>query len=332
MSDFWKPEFSASQPRPGMPQPSDEDVVKALVEIQNASSAPAPSADSPIHVVAEPSSTKWVVVAAALAMIAAAGYVGRQQLQQLQQLAKLAGPRVTKRTSAPSMNGPSQVAAEQLLQRLAFGDAAAADEVLAHSSEWTGKAQRTPKSEQLVTAALNSPDLHIRQAALQAEIVLDGVTLDEAGVTYVKSVLGNPQQRTWALWMLGALANRGIDTDHNAKIIETYLADPDVTVRAASVDALAMVATDETVPMMLDRFRNDPSPVVQERAACGLAQSGMYTQTQRMTASKNLVDWLDDSLLTQQQQGWAVQALGDISGQHFGNDVAAWRRWIDSNR
>jgi hypothetical protein len=93
-----------------------------------------------------------------------------------------------------------------------------------------------------------------------------------------------------------------------------------------------MVATDETVPMMLDRFRNDPSPVVQERAACGLAQSGMYTQTQRMTASKNLVDWLDDSLLTQQQHGWAVQALGDISGQHFGNDVAAWRRWIDSNR
>jgi HEAT repeat protein len=332
MSDFWKPEFSASQPRPGMPQPSDEDVVKALVEIQNASSAPAPSADSPIHVVAEPSSTKWVVVAAALAMIAAAGYVGRQQLQQLQQLAKVAGPRVTKRTSAPSMNGPSQVAAEQLLQRLASGDAAAADEVLAHSSEWTGKAQRTPKSEQLVTAALNSPDLHIRQAALQAEIVLDGVTLDEAGVTYVKSVLGNPQQRTWALWMLGALANRGIDTDHNAKIIETYLADPDVTVRAASVDALGMVATDETVPMMLDRFRNDPSPVVQERAACGLAQSGMYTQTQRMTASKNLVDWLDDSLLTQQQHGWAVQALGDISGQHFGNDVAAWRRWIDSNR
>jgi len=332
MSDFWKPEFSASQPRPGTPQPTDEDVVKALVEIQNASSAPTPSADSPIHVVAEPSSTKWVAVAAALAMIAAAGYVGRQQLQQLQQLAKLAGPRVTKRTSAPSMNGPSQVAAEQLLQRLASGDAAAADEVLAHRSEWTGKAQRTPKSEQLVTAALNSPDLHIRQAALQAEIVLDGVTLDEAGVTYVKSVLGNPQQRTWALWMLGALANRGIDTDHNAKIIETYLADPDVTVRAASVDALAMVATDETVPMMLDRFRNDPSPVVQERAACGLAQSGMYTQTQRMTASKNLVDWLDDSLLTQQQHGWAVQALGDISGQHFGNDVAAWRRWIDSNR
>src|SRR5215470_7951897 len=119
MSDFWKPEFSASQPRPGMPQPSDEDVVKALVEIQNASSAPAPSADSPIHVVAEPSSTKWVVVAAALAMIAAGGYIGRQQVQQL---AKLAGPRVTKRASMSAMDAPAQLAAEQLLQRVASGD------------------------------------------------------------------------------------------------------------------------------------------------------------------------------------------------------------------
>lgn len=331
MSDFWKPEFSASQPKPGTPisQPTDEDVVKALVEIQNASSAPTPSADSPIHVVAEPSSQKWVVVAAALAMIVTAGYIGRQQIQQL---AKLAGPRITKRASLSSMNGPAQLTAEQLLQRVASGDAAAADEVLAHSSEWTGKTQRTPKSEQLVTVALNSPDLHIRQAALQAEIALDGVTLDEAGLTYVQSVLGNPQQRIWALWMLGALANRGVETDHNAKIIESYLADTDVNVRAASVDALGIVATDETVPMMLDRFRNDPSPVVQERAACGLAQSGMYTQTQRVTASRNLVDWLDDSLLTQQQHGWAVQALSDISGQHFGNDVTAWRRWSDTNR
>ena len=328
MSDSWKPEFSASQPKPGTPtpQPTDEDVVKALVEIQNASSATTASSDSPIHVVAEPSSAKWVVVAAALAMIAAGGYIGKQQVQQL---AKLAGPRVTKRASMPAMDAPAQLAAEQLLQRVASGDTNAADEVLAHSSEWTGRTQRTPKSEQLVTAALNSPDLHIRQAALQAEIALDGVTLDQAGVTYVKSVLGNPQQRTWALWMLGALANRGIDTDHNAKVIETYLADPDVSVRAASVDALGIVATDETVPMMLDRFRNDPSPVVQERAACGLAQSGMYTQSQRITASKNLVDWLDDSLLTQQQHGWAVQALSDISGQHFGNDAAGWRRWSD---
>ena len=331
MSDSWKPEFSASQPQPGtpLPQPTDEDVVGALVEIQSASSAPMPSADSPIHVVAEQSSQKWLVIAAALAMIAAAGYIGKQQVAQL---AKLAGPKVTRRASTPMPDGPAQLAAEQLLQRLATGDANAAGEVLEHASGWTGKTQRTPKSEQLVSAALNSPDLHIREAALQAEIALDGVTSDEAGLAYVKGVLGNPQMRAWALWMLGALANRGVDTDHNAKIIEAYLADPDVSVRTASVDALGLVATDETVPMMLDRFRNDPSPVVQERAACSIAQSGMYTPAQRMTAARSLVDWLDDSLVSPQQHAWTVQALGDISGQHFGNDVAAWRRWYEGAR
>jgi hypothetical protein len=331
MSDFWKPEFSASQPKPGtpLPQPTDEDVVRALVEIQHASNAPLPSADSPIHVVAEPSSQKWLVIAAALAMVAAAGYIGKQQVAQL---AKLAGPQLTRRSATPRTSGPVQLVAEQLLQRVASGDATSADEVLAHAFEWTGKTQRTPKSDQLVSVALNSPDLHLREAALQAEIALDGVTPDEAGLAYVKGVLGNPEQRAWALWMLGALANRGVDTDHTAKIIEAYLADPDVSVRAAAVDALGLVATQETIPMMLDRFRNDPSPVVQERAACGIAQSGMYTSAQRMTAARSLVDWLDDSLLSPQQHAWTVQALGDISGQHFGNDVAAWRRWYEGSR
>lgn len=329
MSDFGKPEFSASGSKPDAPsvQPTDEDVVRALVEIQNASSAPMPSADSPIHVVAERSSQKWIVIAAALAMVAAAGYIGKQEVAQL---AKLTGPKVTKRASTRRVDEPAQSAVEQLLQRITMGDSKAADEILAHSSDWTGKTQRTPKSEQLVAVALNLPDLHAREAALQAEIALDGVTVDEAGLAYVKGVLGDPQQRVWALWMLGALANRGVDTDHTAKIIETYLADPDVSVRAASVDALGIVATEETIPMMLDRFRNDPSPVVQERAACSMAQSGMYTQAQRMTAARNLVDWIDDSLLTPQQHAWTVQALGDISGQRFGNDVAAWRKWYSS--
>jgi hypothetical protein len=58
----------------------------------------------------------------------------------------------------------------------------------------------------------------------------------------------------------------------------------------------------------------------------------MYTPAQRMTAARSLVDWLDDSLVSPQQHAWTVQALGDISGQHFGNDVAAWRRWYEGAR
>ena len=105
-----------------------------------------------------------------------------------------------------------------------------------------------------------------------------------------------------------------------------------MTNRAAAVNGLALIATDETIPMLLDRFRNDPSPVVQERAACGLAEAGMYTHQQRMVAAASMVGWLDDSLLTAQQRIWTIQALHDISGQSFGTDSAAWHRWYDSTR
>ena len=84
--------------------------------------------------------------------------------------------------------------------------------------------------------------------------------------------------------------------------------------------------------MMLDRFRNDPSPVVQERAACAIAESGMYTHQQRMTAAASLVGWVDDSLLSAQQRAWNFQALHDISGQNLGNDSAAWRTWYEGAR
>ncbi len=225
-----------------------------------------------------------------------------------------------------------QAEAEQLLQKLAYGDTGAADEILARSATWTGKTQRTSAATQSITVAINLHDLHAREAALQAELALDGITPDEAGLRILEQAVADPGQRAWALWELGALANRGVDPAHTAKIIEAYLSDPSVNVRASAVNGLALVGTDETIPMMLDRFRNDPSPVVQERAACALAESGMYTHEQRMTAAASLVSWLDDPLLSGQQRAWAFQALGDISGQNFGTDSAAWRNWYESSR
>jgi HEAT repeat protein len=225
-----------------------------------------------------------------------------------------------------------QTEAEQLLQRLASDDSSAADQILGQSAQWTGKTQRTSNATQWITIALNLPALHAREAAVQAELALDGVAQDDSGLRAMEQAMGNPSQRAWALWMLGALGNRGVNPVHVAKIIGSYLSDPQVDVRASAVNGLALVGTDETIPMMLDRFRNDPSPVVQERAACALAESGMYTHEQRMTAAASLVAWLDDSLLTGQQRAWTMQALHDISGQNFGPDSAAWRTWYEGAR
>jgi len=239
---------------------------------------------------------------------------------------------ITGLAATPTTDGPTQAEAEGLLARVGAGDLAAANQVLAQSDGWIGKTQPTPKTDQLITTSLNRKEPQARTAALQAQLALNGISRDANGFSTLEKASGNPQQRPWAMWMLGALGNRGVDPEHAAKIIDAYLVDPDVNVRSNAVIGLALLGTDETIPMLLERFRNDPSTAVQELAGCGLAESGMYTHAQRMVAAASLVGWLDDSLLTPQQRTWSVQALQDISGQNFGTDSAAWRRWYDSTR
>jgi hypothetical protein len=323
-------------------KPADEDVIRTLAEIEKAST-PLPSATSntpigpgvpkvpaPLAASAgQPSvSVRLLVTAIGMAVgigLVAANLALRHTLPASRQSYRGRNRIVTR----SALDASLQTDAEQLLQKVAAGDSGAASQVLEESAGWTGKTQRTQQSEQWIGVALNLPDLHARAAAIRAELALDGVTVDESGLRTLEQSVSNPSQRVWALWMLGAIGNRGVDPVHTAKIVETYLSDPQVDVRAAAVNGLAMIATDETIPMMLDRFRNDPSPVVQERAACSLAEAGMYTHEQRMTAAGTLVTWLDDPLITGQQRGWTLQALHDISGQSLGSDSAPWRNWYE---
>ncbi len=269
-----------------------------------------------------------VYVCLVLALCLSLGWVAQRIVKSA---LSIAASRTRKPASAAknshSIDTAMQAQAEQTLKELASGDPAAADLVLSQSDNWTGNTQRTQNTEQLVTAAINLPDMHAREAAIQAQLALDGIPRNETGLNTLKQAVGNPRQRPWVLWSLGALGNRGIDPVHIAKILESYLNDPAPYVRAEAVDGLALLATDETVPMMLDRFRNDPSPIVQEHSACDISQSGMYTHAQRMRAAASLVGWLDDPLLTGQQRTWTFQALRDITGAPLGSDPAAWREW-----
>ena len=106
--------------------------------------------------------------------------------------------------------------AEKLLAQVATGDAAAAAQVLAESDGWTGKTHRTPRTDQLVTASLNGTSQPVREAAVQVQLALDGVPRTESSVAMLEQAVGDPGQRTWALWMLGALGNRGVDAVHTA--------------------------------------------------------------------------------------------------------------------
>jgi hypothetical protein len=254
----------------------------------------------------------------------------RKQFQQFSQAAQVSRDAAAPVRSNP--NSPLQAEAERLLQQAAAGNSAAPDQIMAQSGSWVGKTRRTPQTDQFVAAGINAPDMRTRAASLQAQLALDGIPLNSLGFATLAQAAGNPRQRAWALWLLGALGNRGGDPVHAAKVIGAYLSDPDVAVRTSAVEGLALLGTDETIPILLDRFRNDPAPPVQDQAACGMAEAGMYTHAQRMVAAASLVGWVDDSLLSQQQRTWAAQALRDISGQNFGSDSAAWRNWYQTSR
>ena len=235
-------------------------------------------------------------------------------------------------SQSSTFSSAKQTEAEGLLQRAAANDSAAADQIFEQSETWIGKTQRTPKANGLIAGVLNSHEMHTRESGVQAELAMDGIPSNEEGFDRVKRSLTVPRQRAWALWTLGALGNRGVETGQATDLIASYLSDPDAKVRQAAVVGLSVLGSDETVSKLLDRFRNDNSPMVQEEAACALAEAGLYTHEQRMVAANSLLNWLDDSTLSSAQRIWILHALSDIAGQNLGNDSSAWRRWYENSR
>jgi len=98
------------------------------------------------------------------------------------------------------------------------------------------------------------------------------------------------------------------------------------------VEGLAYLGTDETIAPLLEVFHDDPSANIRERAACGLAQSGMLSQGQRWTAVPRLLDFAADVTLDAGTRKWVFQALRDITGQTLPHEPAAWRDWYTSLR
>jgi HEAT repeat protein len=96
---------------------------------------------------------------------------------------------------------------------------------------------------------------------------------------------------------------------------------------APAVESLAYLAIDASIDPLLDTFTNDPSAMIRERAACGLAQSGMFSSEQRRRAVPRLLDATENGSPDSQTRVWAFQALRDITGQTLPHDSAVWRQW-----
>jgi HEAT repeat protein len=227
-----------------------------------------------------------------------------------------------------------QTQAETLLEQAVGHSDGAVDQISSRVDRWQGKLKWTSQISTLTTAALNSSDMRVRESGIEVELAAYGLTKNSASLDYLLRTAAsrNHAQRNWALWALGLMGNRGVATDRIVEALTAHLKDSDEDSRRWAVEGLALVGTTQTIAPLLQTMHDDPSPTVRESAACGLAESGMFTHDQRLSAIPQLLNDTDDPALDAQTHAWAFQALADITRQHLPNDSAAWRSWYDSNK
>jgi hypothetical protein len=277
--------------------------------------------------------------AAAIGMFAAliAGNIGHAQgaLSKLQSLFSVqeSAPASAKDIHQLDRMKP-QKQAEALLELAVGNRDGAVDQISSRVDRWRGKVQWNSQIANLTTAALNSNDMRVRQSGVEVELAAYGLAKNTASLDYLLRTAESPDhaRKIWALWSLGLMGNRGVETDRVVQALTAHLKDSDEDSRRWSVEALALSGAPTSIEPLLQTIHDDPSATVRERAACGIAESGLYTPEQRMSAVPQLINYTDDSSLDAQTHAWAAQALADITHQHFGNDPQAWRNWYNSTK
>lgn len=241
--------------------------------------------------------------------------------------------RATPRADSPELDRMKpQKQAETLLELAVAHSDGAVEQISSRIDRWHGKVEWNPQIASLTTAALNSNDMRVRESGVEVELAAYGLSKNSASLQYVLNGVNSPDhaQKIWALWALGLMANRGVESGRIVEVLTNHLKDPDTDSRRWAVEGLSVSGSDDAIATLLATLHDDPSPVVRERAACSLAESGMFTLEQRMRAVPQLLAYTDDPTLDAQTQGWAFQALADITHQSLPRDSAAWRTWYEN--
>jgi HEAT repeats len=223
---------------------------------------------------------------------------------------------------------PPQQQAQQLLEAAIQHDAQALDLISKNVDIWRGHLVDDDRLSDLVHNGLNSSDLRVRSAAIEIDLAANDLSKSPATVTWlVKKLHEDPADRPWILWRLGALGNRGVQTQVVLAQLLTYVRDRDEETRYWALEGLALLGSDASIQPLLDRFAHDRSARVRQRAAANLAQAGMLTREQRLSAVPQLLNFFEDDSLDGATRGWVYGALRMITGMQIGNDANAWRKW-----
>jgi hypothetical protein len=221
--------------------------------------------------------------------------------------------------------------AETLLELAVAHNEGAIRQISSRVSRWQGKLKWDSQMAALTSAALQSNDMRVRQSGIKTELAAYGLLQNSASFEYLFRISASPDhtRKIWALWALGLLGNRNVETGRVLQVLTAHLKDADDDSRHWAVEGLALVGDGETISLLLTVLHDDPSPVVREAAARSLAQSGMFTNEQRTGAIPRLLNYTDDSSLDPQTHNWAFQALADITQQSLPNDSRVWRSWYE---
>lgn len=226
-----------------------------------------------------------------------------------------------------------QKQAETLLELAVGHSDGAVEQIATRADRWQGKLRWDSQVATLTTAALNSNDMRVRESGIEVELAAYGLAKNEASLDYVLKAADSSDhaQKIWALWALGLLGNRGVETGRVLEVLTAHLKDSDQDSRGWAVESSALVGTAETIPILLQTMHDDPAPSVRERAACAIAESGMFTPDERLSAVPQLLNYTDDPSLDAQTHALAFRALCDITHQRLPNDSSAWRSWYEKS-
>jgi HEAT repeat protein len=303
--------------------------------------APAELTPEPIFPAAKRPRVTLAGIAIVIAILGIGPVAARAAWQEISQLLSLHGKPVPASANVLSEHEleelgkmPAQSQAELLLERSVNHYRGANDEIAERVNGWRGKLKLdNTRLNNLFMTALNSDDLRVRAAAIEVDIAARNLEKSSATVDSLErdARFGEQGPRANALWDIALLGNRGVQPGRAAEMLLASVHDSNVNIRYWAVEGLAYLATDETIAPLLQVFHDDPSPMIRERAACGLAQSGMLSERQRRSAVPQLLDFTQDPGLDAETRKWVYQALRDITGQTLPHDPAAWRQWYDSH-
>lgn len=223
---------------------------------------------------------------------------------------------------------PPQQRAERALELSINRFVGAPEYVLENAQSWRGEIKSNARLEAMTTTALNAPLIEIRMAGFELYLAQYdlGKSIEQVD-KLISQLKRNPEKNAaGALWAMAAIGARGIDRERVFDEIIAATESNNDKIRRGAVEALARFGGQEIIEPLLYMAKNDSSSYIQERAFCGLAQTGTLHVVERYGALPGLLQTLRDPYSSDQQISWTYQALKEISTFYdVANDPDQWQ-------